>query len=1803
MQDQGILGFISKNFNSEDCGLILSSLRQDAIIWTAIDDQAFSEKAVQKFGEQFSYWNPADIAALFAGIDLSTEELAAAPFIQLPAGLRSKALSAFEVTLKSRREPSDPSESLLIALALRERRRLTHSWNGIPDELGRTKSSEDADFRIWRTPFAILYKIIPDAAELLQNLASYTVSNFGQRLLTHIILANPQPVEEQLALLIPIFSGKPIKNQLTWLKELAEKGKEILAEKLGTDILASSPELAAFDMDPSDEIDHPEKQFENIKQLQNLAALNALSNKHNDALANISLAQEYAQKLFSTITMEKARLAAENNQTQLASLAAKQVLPFISTVARKKLKLSKNLSHVFSTVGNDNRTNENDPNQVLREAELLLEAGDSDKARALAENVVVEIEKFVTEEKGDQFARGDEISVKTIEQLIRLNFLDESERILAHLLKHRPSDPDLIGLGGMIAKTRGDGAQAWKSFKLASSLRPTDAKWFYENAELLRSRENYEDELVERRKVLAVSSEIRVEDQLALGKAAFRSGKSLETIQICEDVLALDPENGAAHTLLGNCYQEIGDLEKAQFVLTKATLLSSKDPNPWLSLAKVYEAQGDEESTSATLRSALLAVSDSAELNYEMSQHYLRKNLLSEAVPYLRKAANISPENADTAIELGKTLKSLGHLDEVHMVYQQASKRWPGEAKLALEFGNLLVEEKNFQEALPYLEIAIASADRDETLVLNYARSLLGGDLDEILLNDLYHDEGKVEKVFGLLKDMPKSFSDNPLLQIVMGIVHLYKKDYSKAFDIFRALIEKLDADKADLRWLLQAGLGIAAIQMGLKEVGITSLKEAVQAKPNNYKLLQKLAEIYLNANLIQDAYVAAQQSLGLQPHSVENVLWYAKTMNKLGQENEADEALRSAALLNPEDPKLLLELANLEIKFGKVEEGKKALDAAVKCENLTEQILRDCGAAYQTIHETERALECLKKAVEESDNPAPDFLFQTANLCKQSGDLETALTLIQKVIAAAPAFIEAYLLNSEILMGYDRSAAALETLEAALRIAEDGDEKTAGGTQAKNAQIGEIHRAYANLLARMGNFPSALLHADKAVNLNPGRLEYRVTAASLASQMLMLDRVDQYTDLAAIKVKHAQQETGNGIGQDAMAALFSLKIEKELDEENYEAARSHLDAAASLFPSHPALIKSKIRLLKEQRFGDEAKALLDQIPDISEIETSAGSGYEQTGDVIGDIQETLGRTSILLGFDKWKEALAALKDLGLKYPTNPKVMLNQARAIVLCAEEERLCMEMGISAKNPGLVLNDAHGFEQLKKILLLAKKLTKSPEIEHWAKRAELAFSDKPDVEVAATLLGGKKGDEAAMIAAMRRAGEGEKALAMANELKQTEENFFELALCELDVDPQEGLLYLQKSFPAGEVNPKAYSALYLLQKETGDLSGSARAIEEALLHFPDEAIWHLWAGEVLGGLSRDEEAIQHLEKACALKPEEKEFKQELADQLVKNRQIRKAIALLEEMSSENPSDGEVQMKLADSYCANGEYEIALEKAESAAALMPNSVEPLLVKGKIHSRLGRTKDAEACAGEALSKSPANVKAVLFMSNLLRKENRMKENLALLEGAIQKTGGNKAVLLERARLVDAMDGAGEALPLYKKLADLNPDDPEILADLARTLSATGDIQSAEKSALTSLAIDPRQPAMHSLVGKLQLTAGQLDQAIQHFSEAIRLSPDELGPYLELGQAYQGRREYGMALKAYRQAIDKGIKDARAFVQAGNLMRDGKDFQGAEAMFRQAAEMMPDDLSIRKQLAAVVTLNLVHNSQEANSAI
>jgi tetratricopeptide (TPR) repeat protein len=181
---------------------------------------------------------------------------------------------------------------------------------------------------------------------------------------------------------------------------------------------------------------------------------------------------------------------------------------------------------------------------------------------------------------------------------------------------------------------------------------------------------------------------------------------------------------------------------------------------------------------------------------------------------------------------------------------------------------------------------------------------------------------------------------------------------------------------------------------------------------------------------------------------------------------------------------------------------------------------------------------------------------------------------------------------------------------------------------------------------------------------------------------------------------------------------------------------------------------------------------------------------------------------------------------------------------------------------------------------------------------------------------------------------------------------------------------------------------------------------------------------------------------------------------------------------------------------------------------------------------------------------------------------------------------------------------------MISKLAEQNPEQPEVLSLLAQALSDAGQKEAALQAAQLALQSfpnhsdldDSEKAKLHYLIGMNAVEAGQLDKAIHHLDQSIELDPTFVEPYLELGFAYNKQRQYLKAQNIFQRATVIAPEDARTFLHSGLALKEGKDYQSAETMLRRASQLAPTDVQIRKHLAGVAALNLVHNPHNIHIA-
>jgi tetratricopeptide (TPR) repeat protein len=281
--------------------------------------------------------------------------------------------------------------------------------------------------------------------------------------------------------------------------------------------------------------------------------------------------------------------------------------------------------------------------------------------------------------------------------------------------------------------------------------------------------------------------------------------------------------------------------------------------------------------------------------------------------------------------------------------------------------------------------------------------------------------------------------------------------------------------------------------------------------------------------------------------------------------------------------------------------------------------------------------------------------------------------------------------------------------------------------------------------------------------------------------------------------------------------------------------------------------------------------------------------------------------------------------------------------------------------------------------------------------------------------------------------------------------------------------------------------------------------------------------------------------------------------------------------------------------------QVEQAAASVQRIIALTPGNTEVAVLQAEIALVKKSYQAAHNFAQSAAQAKPEDPKTTLLLAKTLRSLNRPGEALQVLESALPVSQDPLLLQYERVKLLQELKGANAALQSLRELVAEYPDDAKILASLAHSQADLGDLQAATQTALAALkagklGLQSQELAnIYYLTGSLLRKSGQLDQAVQHLNDAVNLSPDFLDAYLELGLARKDRREYHQALQAFEVATKIAPRDPRPHYLAGLALKEGKDFRRSETMLRQAANLAPDDVMVRRQLAQVVALNLVHN--------
>jgi len=197
-------------------------------------------------------------------------------------------------------------------------------------------------------------------------------------------------------------------------------------------------------------------------------------------------------------------------------------------------------------------------------------------------------------------------------------------------------------------------------------------------------------------------------------------------------------------------------------LLTDAVEQKPEEFRPRFYVAEAQLQSGSPEAAEGSYRRAVELDAKSAPAELGLAHALARQDKLADAAPHFRKAAELDPKDREYLLELAGLYEKSGQLDEAVAIYRE----FPGNAAAQQHAGELLLQARQFGEAIPQLEAAYQKAPTQA---------------NRVALAKAYLSARQLEKALPLLDQAVAGAADDYDLRMLYALALRDRKQYQPA--------------------------------------------------------------------------------------------------------------------------------------------------------------------------------------------------------------------------------------------------------------------------------------------------------------------------------------------------------------------------------------------------------------------------------------------------------------------------------------------------------------------------------------------------------------------------------------------------------------------------------------------------------------------------------------------------------------------------------------------------------------------------------------------------------------------------------------------------------------------------------------------------------------------------------------------------------------------------------------------------------------------------------------------------------------
>lgn len=1746
---------LRERYGIEDWAVIVQSIQPVSLLWDYLTIQENLDSVISFAGSDVARWAPAQIA-LF----ILTGENPAHGLLTLRGAVSERisreGLAALENSARwndvQTRVVPEFRDSALLGLGLH------HHWAGTQDILRLSAAIRELSGRLIESAFACLFGLIDNPNAFLHTWYEASADKNDWRLGLIAVQGQPLPFTSKVTQMTVALSGLPATRQLAvveYLSGTSERLAHAVASQLANRALASSP---------------PEKGIESLAQDLYVADLLQYSQRFQEALPLIDAAWQKSRDLQADLASriaEAASWAKDLDAAQTALAQADRILPEdrVRSSARNTARL---------------HTGQLDP------SDLGGIADNTDLSKVSLSSLIVGAKLHLGNRdvtKSEQLALAATSRAMEDESIlnhVRAGSLIELAKTLlavGHPVKAREAINRVIALdsGNSLAllvatEIELEAAHPEDALRNAYHFRANDPG----NIESIRllalalaANQRWGDSLQEWQ--LLLEQDIpRPPDLLFAARAALEVANPSLAASLCQRAMSMDASLVEGHFLLGSALAILGDKAGAMARFDEANRLQPGYAEAWIARVELLMRSGENDRAAQVVELALRnSISDYrlGTLHGELLNLKKRqKEARFELGPAYQAFANLDSSGVLSALKSGflqrlsEALALAGDVTKAVSVLRLALRCDPDNVSIHLILSRHLADSGQMREAIRLLSSACSVQPRSAELHSALLDLLLTEHSDEI-------DPGTV---LAQLKEIDPKSSLIPLYQAELS---LSSGSHSTAFNKFKQLLSQNIYTESMQYSRLIMGFTRAALKLGNPEVAITALKENwadLATSPRAYMLQ---IESHLCANLSTNAIAFMREFVEKFPGDTVAIIWAAEKAAQLGQVKLQIDILETAAQHGANTPQIFATLAQAYAKNGEVEKGKKVLFSLFELEEIDSENIRRAAGILFDMGDPTGSLQYLQEGLKLNNHQSTVLLSGIVEINLKTGAFAEALTALEELIALDPENIEYILLKSDVLLSLEKPQSAILLLQDA--------------TEGKSA-VCAFHIKLAEIQRNLGEPVAAWQHIQRAQPIEPASDSVSRLRAELAYLCCLESDLDN-------------TPTTNAAQTDSEWQLF--QSERALEASRDIIASSTITSIAGRMERDPRLLAIQSRLAN--RIGQQEQAIEHLAASMEAYATETSVRQPATRSAM-----LRGISAALLELEMFDSAMFCLREACKLVPFEPINHFLLARALVIRAERKHLCNALGILMHAPGPHAIHIYASESFAAAIAAALELAPAeskPGLERWLKRGRLSLGDE---EIHNPFNDPQLLEDAGFLAAALAATRRAKGRAPDIRIPDTEDYAaarLQSVVSLIATEPTQALQAAQALHNTGRQHPETLALSALAAKAARNPTLSLEYISKALSIWPNEPKWHTLAGSLNGELELWSNASLHFEQALASDKADLDVRLRLAEAYLQDNAPWNSMRVLEDARKNDSSNPEVWRLMAEAASRAGDLLQARTFAGKWAAISPTDPVPLALQSQIAFELSEYESSIRFSNKAQELAGCPPSAQSYAAKSLSQLGRHEEALEVLGAMNEHADLPVHSLLEQAELVRQLKGEDAAYQFLLSLSEEKRSSPVIMAAIASELTRQKKLHESIELLLRALqgnledVTAQDRSAIHLQLGALLRETGHLDQALHHLTQSVALVPGLAAAYLELAETHHLRRESHLAVETLRKAIAVSPNFIPAYSRTGELLMESKDYSGAEALLKRASTLAPQDPDIRRQLGAVIAMNLVHRPHPA----